>query len=88
MRFLYFVLAFHPNANSYRTLVNLGSFLMIMKSFSQHLIIISVKRGTRGVPNAYSLGYLPKRHQKTHSVIKALESGNVQLEHTKFLVFC
>ena len=41
MRFLYFALAFYSNTNKTQ-IVNLGSYLQYIKTFSQNVIIISV----------------------------------------------
>ena len=74
MSSIYFALAFYPNANAtqlqrkqfylyytivfHHTFVNLGSFLMILKLFSQHLIIISVKMDLEESPMEIPLRFL------------------------------
>ena len=59
-----------------KKLINLGSYLLIMKIFSQYSIIMSDKRMLEDFPMEKPLRFLSKRNPKTHSVIRALGLGN------------
>ena len=95
MRFPYVALRLGPtqmkctcNANDsiYITLsqnvINLGSYLLIMKIVSQYSIIMSDKEILEDSPTQNPLRFLPKRKPKTHSVIRPLQIKPLSLIFT------
>ena len=72
-------------------LINLGSYLLIMETFSQNSIFMSDKKMIENFPRQDPLHFLPKSKPKTHSVISHMVREQrlniLKLIHSKIHVF-